>query len=286
MTPAKLGRRRVASDPHDWLVIDEGEGKAETLLFLHGAGSSASSMEGMMRDLSGRYRVIAPDLPGHGSTRAGRRDRFGLKSMAEDCATLVETLGADIAGIVGHSAGAAIALALDARLTPRGHVLINPALEPFKGVSAWLFPGMARALSALPFASAGLSLGLGRPAAVTQLLLANGATPSDELVDRYRALAGSSRHIDGTLSMMAQWDLTRDLPPLAGIRTPVLLLSGENDPTVPTGSVRRAAGELPHGEFRAIPGGHLVQEENPGFIAETVEAFLDTLDADRARPAL
>ena len=275
MMERPLRRRQHHVAPHDWHVIDEGDGPF--LLFLHGAGGSSDSMEAMMRPLSSDFRVFAPDLPGHGKTRAGSTARFSLRAMAEDIGHLVRSQTDGVFGIIGHSAGAAIAIALDRGLSPRGQVLINPALEPFEGVSSWAFPGLAKLLSGLPFASTALSAGLANRSAVERLLLANGSDPTEEQIARYLALVETPAHVTGTLRMMAQWDLKRDLPDLARIETPTLIVCGDADPTIPPRVGRRAADRLPRGRFETRPGGHLLHEDDPATFAAAIRDFIGVI---------
>ena len=46
-----------------------------TLVLLHGATLNSHIWDAVRRDLNPKYRVIAPDLPGHGARRAGLTER-------------------------------------------------------------------------------------------------------------------------------------------------------------------------------------------------------------------
>jgi magnesium chelatase accessory protein len=50
-----------------------GDPEAPVALLVHGAGAATHSFRGLIPLLSGHYRVIAIDLPGHGFTRGARR---------------------------------------------------------------------------------------------------------------------------------------------------------------------------------------------------------------------
>jgi magnesium chelatase accessory protein len=79
------------------------------VLLLHGTGASAHSWRTLAPLLAARHDVIAPDLPGHGFTRAEGRRPLTLPAMAQALAALLRVLGVRPRWIIGHSAGAAIA---------------------------------------------------------------------------------------------------------------------------------------------------------------------------------
>ena len=70
-----------------WRALTAGSGPP--LLLLHGAGASADSFLNLIPLLANDWRILAPDLPGHGGTRSASPNRAGLASMAEDIAELV-----------------------------------------------------------------------------------------------------------------------------------------------------------------------------------------------------
>ena len=129
--------------PHVWHVQTMGQGP--DVLLLHGA---AASMGTSFHRLGpppfgpGFSRLIMPDLPGHGYTRAGGHLRLGLDAMADDLTSLCADQDWRPMAIIGHSAGAAVALRM-AEIMPRppcAVVGINAALGPFDGFAGWLFP--------------------------------------------------------------------------------------------------------------------------------------------------
>jgi pimeloyl-ACP methyl ester carboxylesterase len=62
-------------------VIDKGQG--ETIVFLHGVPDTSEMWQPFIQALSGDYRVIAPDLPGHGRSELPPGFDFSLDSMAQ-----------------------------------------------------------------------------------------------------------------------------------------------------------------------------------------------------------
>ncbi|MGY6536271.1 MAG: alpha/beta fold hydrolase BchO [Pararhodobacter sp.] len=271
--PLRAASRRILCKPHDWHVQITGEGP--DVLLLHGAGASAHSWAGLRPHLPG-YRLIAPDLPGQGFTRAGRR-RFGLDAMADDLVALCQDQNWRPGAIVGHSAGAAIALRLAEimPLRPACVIGINAALGPFDGFAGWLFPKLARAMTLSPFMAHLVTRYARQPMRVERVIAATGSTlPAADLI-RYRALFTMPAHVEATLGMMADWRLEPLLERLPQIALPVRLIAGAGDVAVPATVSHRASGWLPAGEYVALSGlGHLAHEEAPQTVAPEVLDFL------------
>jgi len=86
-------------------------GEGQTLILLHGiAGDSRTWLEPMRR-LADRYRLVAPDLLGHGDSDKPVGD-YSLGAHACVVRDLLQALGIVRATLVGHSLGGGIALQL------------------------------------------------------------------------------------------------------------------------------------------------------------------------------
>lgn len=271
--PHRDAGKRIRSRPHDWWVIDTGTGP--TLVLLHGAGGSGHSFRHLIPLLSPHYRLIVPDLPGQGFTRPGSRSRFGLDTMAEDLVTLCTAMEIEPVAVIGHSAGAAIALRMAEFLPLRAVVGINAALSTFDGVAGVMFPMLARVLAVTPFIPHVVARLWGKPATVNKLLASNGSPLDAAGQAQYLTLVRDPGHVDGTLGMMAQWkldDLTARLPQS---RTPTLLIAASGDTAVPARVSRDMAARMPTARYAEIAGfGHLVQEEAAETVADLILPFL------------
>lgn len=271
--PYRARIRRVASRPHDWCVIDEGAGP--TLLLLHGAGGSGHSFRNLIPLLAPHYHLIVPDLPGQGFTRSGARSRYGLDAMAEDLVTLCRTMGAEPAAIIGHSAGAAIALRMADLLPLRGVVGINAALGAFDGAAGVLFPLLARVLAVTPFIPHVVARLWGNAQTVNRLLASTGSTLDPAGLAQYMALVRDAAHVDGTLGMMAQWRLEGLRARLPGLATPTLLIASTRDNAVPPKVSSEAAAMMPDARYAELPGyGHLMHEEAATAVADLMLPWL------------
>jgi magnesium chelatase accessory protein len=197
--------------------------------------------------------------------------------MADDLAALTAAQGWRPAAIIGHSAGGALAFRLAELLPnpPAALVGINAALGPFEGLAGWLFPKLARALAMSPLIAHVLARMSATRARVERLIAATGSKLDNEGVELYRHLLGQAEHIDGTLSMMAAWDLEPLLARLGQTTPPVLLIAAEHDLTVPPAVSRRAAARIPRVEYVEIPRyGHLLHEEAAGRVGSVILPFL------------
>ena len=260
--PLSAFSRQVFHRPHRWHVQETGTGP--TILLIHGAGGATQSFRHLFPLLARDHHVVAVDLPGQGFTQLGAQQRCGLDHMTEDLLSLIRNEGWKPDRIIGHSAGAAIALRLcELGLRPSNEIVgINAALGNFKGVAGWLFPLMAKALAATPF-SANLFAATTTRNSVTSLIQGTGSRLDAEGIDLYYRLATDKAHVDATLSMMAQWSLDGLLGRLGQIDTPTRLITGSRDQAVPPQTSRDAVHFLPQGELVTLDSlGHLAHEED------------------------
>lgn len=247
------------------------------MLLLHGTGGASHSWRDIAPVLAERYRVVVPDLPGHGFTRLGALQRSSPDLMAEDVSHLMAKLDVSPAAVIGHSAGGALAVRLAQRpgTTVRGVIGLNAALENFQGAAGWLFPMMAKGLALNPFAAPAIAR-LARPAQVDRLIAATGSRLDALGLALYRACISDTRHVDGTLTMMAQWRLSAMEATLPATDLPVLLLAADNDRAVSPQTAIRAAARLPNASAHRLSGlGHLAHEEAPETIVPHLLSFLD-----------
>jgi magnesium chelatase accessory protein len=269
--PLRAHGRRIRAR-HDWWVVEHGTGP--DLLLLHGAGGSGHSFRHLAPALAG-FRCLIPDLPGQGFTRPGRR-QFGIAPMAEDLAQLCAAAGWSPERVIGHSAGAPLALQLSTLMPLRAVIGLNAALGQFDGAAGFLFPLLARALAATPFVPSVVSRLWGHDARVRQLIEGTGSHLEAAGIAQYLTLVRRPAHVDGTLGMMAAWRVDRLMAAAPGLTVPTLLVASAGDLVVPPKVSREAARMLPRAELREMPAlGHLAHEEDAAAVLAACAGWVD-----------
>ena len=139
---AAAKRRMELPGGRQFAYVDHGQGEA--LLLLHGYSDTSRSFSLIAPFLDG-YRLIIPDLGGHGGSMPG--EGMSAADLARDVDRLVDRLGVHEFSLVGHSMGAmaAIEIAACQRQAVRALVLLSGSLKPDFGPRA----DVARAIRAL-----------------------------------------------------------------------------------------------------------------------------------------
>jgi magnesium chelatase accessory protein len=253
-------------------------GEGPCALLLHGTGGSTHSWAELAPRLSGRFAVVAPDLPGHGFTSRPGGARLGSEQIAWRIQGLLETLEVRPRIVIGHSAGAAIGVMLVGQGSGVEAVVgLAPSLAAPEGPD-WLpdllSGGLARAVRSRW--SASLAARLAGGPLLDRVLESTGSRVPDWSRERYARLTSSPGHCGAALAMMADWDPGAVGNRLRSLGVPALFLAGGRDAWIPPGAVRRATRDCPTASVEVVPGtGHLLHEERPEEIARRILAFSD-----------
>ncbi|MNC24685.1 3-oxoadipate enol-lactonase 2 [compost metagenome] len=94
------------------------QGQGEVIVLLHGFCGSAAYFEQVIPFLSSSYRVIAPDLRGHGASDAPL-GAYSIDQMADDVFSLLNALDISKVYLLGHSLGGYITLSFAQRHASR-----------------------------------------------------------------------------------------------------------------------------------------------------------------------
>ena len=262
-------------------------GHGPVLLLLHGTGASAHSWAGLLPALQQAATVVVPDLPGHGFTRGATAQQLTLPGMAAALAALLQALQLPPAQlVVGHSAGAALALrmALDGTSPPVAVLGFAPSLvAPPEVYTRWLAPLVNPVATSGPVAR--LMAGLAAPSGLIDLLLdSTGSKLTRAQREPYKRLFSDRSHVRGAVGFMAAADLPGLNAAARGLRCRTAFVMGQRDRWIPERALRPVLQRFYAGaDAQAWPGGHLVHEEDPGRAAQRVMALLaDTQDSAAA----
>ena len=115
---ASTGRRIETAGGVSLCVHERGSGPP--LLLLHGFSATARSLDALAQGLAEEYRVIAPDLVGHGASDAPRDlAPYRMDACIAQLCALLDALETGPVGVLGYSMGGRVALALLAQAPER-----------------------------------------------------------------------------------------------------------------------------------------------------------------------
>lgn len=259
---------------------DVGDGPA--LLLIHGMAGSSSTWRELIPRLSRHYRVIAPDLLGHGESDKPRGD-YSLGAFAVFLRDVLDQLGVARATIIGQSLGGGIAMqfAYQHRDYCERVVLIG---------SGGLGPELSWTLRVLSAPGAELVLPVVTPQPVLDAgkTLGNWLTSAGirspraaEMWSAYTSLSDPrTRHaflrtlrsvVDyrgQAVSALNRLHLSAELP--------TLLIWGEADSIIPVSHGYAAHEALPGSRLEILPGvGHFPHVESPDEVVTILDDFIE-----------
>ena len=221
-------------------VRESGVDGQSTVVMLHGVGNNGSMWSHLMASLP-EYHCLAPDLPGHGDSRA-----FEWSSRIETARVvgdLIEARAIDgRAHVIGLSLGGSVALEL---LASRPELLDHVVVD---GCAAM----PSRAIRPMKIGVFAISPFL-RFAPVARLVgRAFGVQPGGHLT----TFVAQMRAVDPKSFRRAFADAndTRITPSLLAAPCPTLLVAGERELSHVRASNRLLAEQMPHGEARMVRG--------------------------------
>ncbi|EKE76073.1 alpha/beta fold hydrolase BchO [Oceanibaculum indicum] len=270
--PYRQHSQFVTSGRLTWHLQFHGPADAPLILLLHGTGASGHSWQRLVPLLAERYRLMIPDLPGHGFTTARGRTDLSLDGMAMALRALLDQLGLVPDTVIGHSAGGPIAIVLSGMLDPppRRVIGINGAYLPIRGNR--IFSPLAKALFANPLSAAAFALLTRATPLAGNLLASTGSRINRESSDIYRRLMRMPGHVQGALGMMAAWDLGTLDDRMRKLDMPLILIAARDDPMVPDNNSRHVAKLTPHARLILTGhGGHLLHESEPAQVCGWIE---------------
>jgi pimeloyl-ACP methyl ester carboxylesterase len=257
-------------------------GYGNVCMLLHGLGDGWFVWEQFAGQLANQSRVLAVDLRGHGDSSWSRSGDYSFDAFAWDILALCERLKLRHITLVGHSAGAGVALRVAERRPDlvRALVLVDfgPLVNrPDERVSSTMCERFDRAArvyasaseyvqalrTAHPFVYESL---LARIAHFSLRLRADGRSME---LKRDPAVTGFFEACRRTGDASSLWYL------LAQTMCPTLLVRGEVSGLLPADVAEKMVSTLPQGHYVEVSfAAHSVMLDNPEDFADAVLPFL------------
>ena len=240
----------------------DGPEAAEPLVLLHSLGTSAAVWEAQAAALVGPFRVIRPDLRGHGLSGV-TPGPYTIQGMAADVLAVLDALGVQQAHVAGLSIGGLIAQAMAHAAPGRvsSLVLVDTALAipPAQG---WTDRAVAvRAHGLAPLVDG---------------VMARWVTPDFRAEPGARGLETMLLRTDPEgYAAAAEAIATADLTAATQALTmPALVLVGEHDVSTPPAMAQALADAL-RAPMIVLPGAaHIPTVQVPGRVTDAMRRFL------------
>lgn len=245
-----------------------GEGPA--LFLFHSLLSDRASFDAIAPELARSYRVIVPELPGFGGSRAVNG---GLAAVADRMAEAVSEAGGNNAIVLGNGYGGFVALQMAIRhptiaskfiLADCGAAFPEPGREAFRTMAA---VAEAKGLAAIT------------DVAMRRLFAPEfQAAHPDLMRDRRDAFLKTDPEVlKAACAQLAELDLR---PELSKAKMPVLVLVGEHDEATPPPMSHELAALLPNARLKIISGcAHVPQLQAPKAFLNAISDFLTVAPA-------
>lgn len=228
------------------------------IVFIHGAGGNYLHWPPEVRRLPGQ-RIFAPDLPGH-----GKSDGVGRQSIDDYAQCILDFLDAlhiHKAILVGHSMGAAIALAL-ALDHPR-RVLALGLIGG--GARLKVSPDLIHSTSSPATLSSALQM-------IAEMAFSPNTEPHLQQLAMQRMAATRSTVFHGDFIACNLFDV---MDRLGKVRTPTLVVCGANDRMTPPRYSEHLATSIRRAQRVIIPdAGHMAMIEKPKAVADALLTFI------------
>lgn len=241
-------------------VETSGPADAPAILLIHGGGVAGWMWRAQVEVLARDYRVIVPDLPGHG--RSASEPYTTQQEVAEALAAVLEDEGVTDVAVVGFSLGGQLAVQLASSrsdLVSRV-VVVSCLIEPipFARLSTWMLGVAAPLARSERFARA----------QAKQLFI-----PA-ELLDDYVATSVSMSK--GDLLALSRANFSFRMPAAwADFPGRALIIAGTREPRAVRASMAALHAALPGSELELVEGaGHGISLQRPKWFTELLRRWL------------
>jgi pimeloyl-ACP methyl ester carboxylesterase len=241
--------------------LEWGRADAPPVVCVHGYTGSAQAFNALARRLQDRYRIIAPDVRGHGESAWSPAGAYEYADQASDLAAFVDRLELARFTLIGTSMGGIIAMAYIAGHGGRLDGLVINDIGPDAEAGT---QRITQTVGARPDGFASLEAALAYRRTISPITAARPAEDQHELALGVLKQEGDGRWVWKMDPAYISQRVTRGAPvrpaawpSLAALPCPTLVVWGTDSDVLSEGQARRMAETLPRGELVAVPGvGH------------------------------
>ena len=250
---------------------DVGDGPAVVLL--HGYPFNRSLWREQVEALKGRYRVITPDLRGHGESSV-ETSPATMEDMARDVAELLDQLKVGRATIAGLSMGGYVTLAYYRLFPQRVRAMVLADTRSQADTEEGKKTRATQAEQALREGMEPIAAGM-----LTKLFAPDTVAQRPDVVKRVREMMVQTKPegAAAALAGMGQRQDQRDLLPR--IVVPTLIIVGEHDAITPVADSEAMHRTIPGSRLEVVRGaGHVSNVEKPEEFNRVLLDFLRSVD--------
>lgn len=246
-------------------------GKGETILLIHGTGSSLHTWEKWIDILSPDYRVVSFDLPGFGLTGPDPDHNYQISRYTAILDSLMVKLKIDSFHIAGNSLGGLVAWRYTTQFPQK--ILTLNLLDAAGLPQAGKKPPFIFQLAKFPVLSTLLQKVTPKFIIKKSLLevYKNDKLVTEKLIDRYFELSLREGNRTAFVKRMSQLNEKLVISDLNDIATPVLIQWGKDDRWIPLANGYKFKKLIPKSDLKIYDSGHVPMEENP---IETVKDYM------------
>ena len=249
-------------------------GSGEPVMLLHGLGASSYSWRFAFAELSKRYEVFAPDLPGFGRTDKPRDFDYSIHGLHRWVVALMDRLGLQKARFAGNSMGGVITLwtAMEAgHRVERMALLGTPAYPENRPKLLWplSWPVIGRVYE--------WALGETTLRYMARTTFVDQSKVTEELIAEYLAplkTAAGRRAVAEFIRRAIPPDFQTRIQSYKSLNHPALVLAGDSDKMVDHRGAERLSKDLPRARFVYLERcGHAPQEDAPDRVIPLLRDF-------------
>jgi pimeloyl-ACP methyl ester carboxylesterase len=260
---------------------DAGDGEA--LLLIHGMAGSSATWRAVMPQLSKKYRVVAPDLLGHGQSAKPRGD-YSLGAFAVLLRDLLDELGITRATVVGQSLGGGIAMQFGYQhpdYCERMVLIGSGGLGPDVGLTLRLLSAPGAEL-VLPIIAPQAVLNAGNKLGSWLTSVGIQSPRGTEMWSAYSSLSDRQTRQSFLRTLRSVVDYRgQAVSALSKLQVaaevPIMAIWGDNDKIIPVDHAYAAQAARKDSRLEVLPGiGHFPHVESPTEVVDLIEDFIAT----------